>query len=139
MWVNPKYRDEQPAPAPAAPPEPSGLLLAAFARKSPEGLQQELRIVLDTYQNRPYLAVRLWQRDRRTGSWWPMKGKGVSIRLSEVEGAVEALRKGGRIAGQGGDRATRRAAGQGPRQARAGGGRDDRPRAFQRGFDEFGG
>ncbi len=96
MWTNPRYREltgrEPPGRATAEAPEPSGETLATFPRKGPDGAQQELRVVLDEYQGHGYIAVRLWQADQ-AGAFWPLKGKGVSIRLSEAEGVADALRE----------------------------------------------
>lgn len=98
MWTNPRYREltgrEPPGrgQATAEPPRPSGTLLASFPRKSREGPEAELRVVLDEFQGSPYLALRVWQKDQ-AGNWWPVKGKGVSIRLSEAGGVADALRE----------------------------------------------
>lgn len=70
---------------------PTGRLLACFPRRGSEGAEQEVRVVLDEYQGHAYLAIRLWQRDGRTGAWWPLKGKGVSVRMSEAQGVAEVL------------------------------------------------
>src|SRR4051794_14365723 len=107
MWRNPKYYpDAGPAEQPA-PPAPTGELLAAFPRRGPEGVDQELRVVLDEYQGHRYLAIRLWQRNSRTCGWWPLKGRGVSVRLSEAEGVAEALTRALQGAGRDGDRPER--------------------------------
>jgi len=92
VWVSPSHpdRDRLLGLASAAAPEPSGEVLATFPRKGPGGRDQELRVVLDEYQGHRYIAIRLWQRDGR-GGWWPVKGKGVSIRLREAEGVAVAL------------------------------------------------
>jgi hypothetical protein len=146
MWVNPRIRDQYPEQPAPTPPEPTGRELAAFPRKGPDGLEQELRIVLDCYQGRDYIAVRLWQRDR-SGAWWPLKGKGVSVRLSEAEGASEALRKALRLVEADADRRpTQRATGS-PAQQRQQGRRErpswrDQelpPAGGNQNFDEFGG
>ena len=55
-------------------------------------MRQELRVVLDEYQGHPYVSVRLWQAGQ-DGAFWPLKGKGVSIRLSECEGVAAALQE----------------------------------------------
>ena len=73
-----------------APPQPTGELLVALPRTSRQGAEQELRLVLDEYKGHPYIAVRLWQRDIH-GGWRPLKDQGCSIRLGEVEEAVQAL------------------------------------------------
>jgi hypothetical protein len=98
LWTNPRYREltgrEPPgrSQATAEPPRPSGETLATFPRKSREGPETELRLVLDEFQGSPYLALRVWQQDQ-AGNWWPVKGKGVSVRLAEAEGVADALRE----------------------------------------------
>src|SRR4051812_41572983 len=96
MWTHPRYREltgrEPPGlvAARAAVPAPSGEPLAAFPRKGPRGGELELRVSLDRFEGHDYIAVRVWQRDR-DGAWWPVKGRGCSIRLSEAEGVAQAL------------------------------------------------
>jgi hypothetical protein len=71
--------------------EESGERLATFARKgSRGGPDAELRVSLDHYQGHPFISIRVWEqgRDRR---WWPVKGKGVSVRVAEARGVAEAL------------------------------------------------
>jgi hypothetical protein len=90
--------------------------------------------VADEYQGHPYISVRLWQRDSRTGAWWPQKGRGVSVRLSEARGVAEALEKALEMAdrgmeecttpGQGGGYALSGAQRQGRRQGYPSRGRD---------------
>src|SRR4051812_25241816 len=94
MWVSPSHpdRDRLLGRATMAAPEPSGELLASFPRRGRDGLEQELRVVLDEYHGHRYIAVRVWQRDRR-GAWWPCRGRGVSVRLSEAEGVATALER----------------------------------------------
>lgn len=97
MWRNPKYSGEDAGTAQAEAPRESGTRLATLPRRGPAGEAQELRVVLDAYNGHEYLSVRLWQGDR--GSWWPVKGKGVSVRLSEAEPVAAALLGGLRRAG----------------------------------------
>lgn len=146
MWRNPKYA-AQAAPEPTAPPEPSGQELASFPRKGPDGAEQSLRIALEEYQGRPYISIRVWQKDRRTQQWWPTK-RGTSLRISEAEGAIEAIEAALTLAAaptpqpppqrrEGQPPPQRRPAGQGPHRAR----RDERqppsrPMAFSQDFDE---
>src|SRR3982750_2266133 len=107
MWISPRHPARapprprrRPGAEPLAPPEPTGRLLAAFPRRGEAGVEQELRVVLDEYQGHRYLAIRLWQKDVRTGGWWPLRGKGVSIRLSEAQGVAEAMLEALEIAGE---------------------------------------
>jgi hypothetical protein len=105
MWINPR-RDEllghqQGQAEKPTPPEPTGQVLAAFPRRGEAGVEQELRVVLDEYRGHRYLAIRLWQRDVRSGGWWPLKGKGVSVRMAEAQGVAEALQEALEMAGEG--------------------------------------
>ena len=86
MWINPKYADRYPAPASPAPPQDDGEPLGTFRR----GDREELRVVLKEFKGHPYISLRLWERDQG-GAWWPTKGKGLSIRISEAQGVAEAL------------------------------------------------
>lgn len=98
MWTNPRYREltgQDPpgrSQATAEAPQPSGETLATLPRKGPDGARQELRVVLDEYQGHRYISVRLWQAGQ-DGAFWPLKGKGVSIRLGEAEGVAAALQQ----------------------------------------------
>jgi hypothetical protein len=135
------------------PPEPQGRLLFAGPRRGPNGEAQELRLYLDEYQGKPYVSVRVWQRDWQ-GGWWPLKDKGTSIRLGEAEGIIDGLQDALDLVGdfraparqqerRGDRRPERRPAAQasrpnGPRLPM--GGDDSLPPSGGRvGFDEFGG
>lgn len=83
MWVDPKYRDQ--VQAPTAPQE-RGERLATFKR----GDGQELRVTLAEYEGHPFISLRLWERDQ-AGTWWPIRGKGCSVRMSEAAELAEAL------------------------------------------------
>jgi hypothetical protein len=106
MWTNPRYREltgqDPPGRAtvgpPTGPPTPTGTPLASFPRKGPDGVEQELRVVLDEFEGHPYLALRVWQRDA-AGAWWPTK-KGVSVRLTEAAGVAGALQRALDLAGK---------------------------------------
>lgn len=112
MWTNPRYREltgaEPPKPfalaPPGEPPKPSGDLVAALPRKRRDGPDEELRVSLDSYQGHPYISVRLWTRDARSGAWWPVKGKGISVRLSEADDVAGALREAAAMADRPGAR-----------------------------------
>ncbi len=98
MWVSDRHPDRERllaqarGGAKAEAPEPSGELLASFPRKGPDGVRQELRVILDEYQGHAYIAVRLWQAGQ-DGAFWPLKGRGISVRLSEAEAVAAALVK----------------------------------------------
>ena len=85
MWRNPNLpQAERPQP-----PQESGERLACF----PRGQDQEQRITLDEYQGHRYVRLQVWQLDRSNQTWWPVKGKGASIRLAEVAELAEVLAK----------------------------------------------
>jgi hypothetical protein len=72
------------------PPVEHGQRLATFPRPGyhdqPDG---ELRLTLQEYEDKPFLSLRLWTRGEG-GHFWPT-AKGVSIRLKEVSGPIQAL------------------------------------------------
>ncbi len=84
MWRNPKYLDQH---QPPQPPAEQGERLAVF----PRGTGQELRVALAEYQGRPFLSLRVWAQDPNSGDWWPVKGKGCSVRIAEAAGLAEIL------------------------------------------------
>jgi hypothetical protein len=87
MWINPKFRG---LVEPPTPPVTTGTLLARFPRNGPDGAIQELRVSLDEIDGNPFLYLRVWQKEA-SEDWWPLKGKGVSIRLREAQGVAEAI------------------------------------------------
>lgn len=95
MWVSDRHpqRDQLLARqhGQAAPPEPSGETLAEFPRRGKYGSEEALRVSLDQFEGHPYISIRVWSRDNRSGQWWPLKGRGVSVRISEAEGVAQAL------------------------------------------------
>lgn len=106
MWVSPRYREITGSDPPStaqtcddpglAAPEDRGERLATIPRSS-RGAEEELRVSVAEYQGHKFLSLRVWQRDDR-GAFWPVKGKGLSVRLSEAEAVAKALIKGRRIA-----------------------------------------
>ena len=84
MWISPNHPDP---PKQYQAPNDEGVSLGTFARGDGG---EELRVSVKSYENHPYVSVRLWSRDDR-GDWWPAKNKGISIRLAEVEGVIGAL------------------------------------------------
>ena len=72
------------------PPQDDGELLAELPRC--DG-REALRVTLKSFEGHPYIALRLWARDDRTGAWWPVRGKGCSIRMREAGRVAEALEK----------------------------------------------
>jgi Transcriptional Coactivator p15 (PC4) len=91
MWRNPNY----PAPEPVSPPEERGERVGTIAR----GQDEKLRIAIDEFRGHRYLALRAWSRDR-DGNFWPLKGKGVSVRLSELREVIEALQRAEELTSQ---------------------------------------
>lgn len=98
MWRNPNHGASQTeAPRPSAPAE-TGRRLATMPRSTRGGPEQELRVSLDEYQGHPYISIRLWQQDGRSGAWWPLKDKGISVRLREADDVAEAIKLAVRLA-----------------------------------------
>lgn len=136
MYVNPRYREltgvEPPTMATAeAPdreaPEEQGVRLATLPRSDRDGAEEELRVTLSEYQTHQYISLRVWSRDARSGAYWPVKGKGVTVRLREAEDVAEALKAGLRLSDRKATQAPRARAGA---AGRPGQGRPDRePRA----------
>ena len=71
---------------PASPAPDEGQILKAIDRT--DGTQ--LRVSLHLYQEKPYLRIAPWQRGEN-GSWWPVKGKGVTIKVREVADVTEGF------------------------------------------------
>lgn len=82
MWRNPKYAQPD---QPAAPAD-QGQRLATFDR----GEGTELRVNLAEYNGHPYISIRVWERNQ-AGQWWPVKGKGCSIRMNEAAELAKVL------------------------------------------------
>jgi Transcriptional Coactivator p15 (PC4) len=89
VWVNPNHPDP---PRQAAAPQESGQRVATFARHGGE----ELRVNLAEYQGHPYLSLRVWAPGT-DGQLWPVRGKGLAVKLREVAGLAEVL---ARVAGR---------------------------------------
>lgn len=66
----------------APTPPDKGLVLAEIER----GAEGSLVLAWATYEGKPYLNLRVWSRDG-----WPQRGKGVSIRLRELEPLLRGL------------------------------------------------
>jgi len=94
VYVSPRHPDYDRLKARAsgveasapAPPAETGQRLAVF----PRGEGVEMRVSLAEYEGHPYIALRVWERNA-AGEWWPVKGKGCSLRLSEAGPLAEAL------------------------------------------------
>lgn len=103
-WINPRYAElagrEPPGSAGGAqssPPIPTGQELARILRPKHDGGDDVLRIALDSFEGHPYVAIRVFNRDR-DGNLWPVRNKGLSVRVGELAQVAEALRRAERIA-----------------------------------------
>jgi hypothetical protein len=74
------------------PVQESGRRLASFPRQGGE----ELRISLDCYRGHPFVNVHKWGKGPG-GRMFPLKGQGTTVRLSEIEGTIAALREARRL------------------------------------------
>ena len=93
MYISPNHPDPPRRPE---PPPDDGRRLGAVSRG--DG-RDELRVTLKTFAGRPFVSLRVWSRDD-DGAWWPVKGKGVSVRLGEIAGVIDALRRADAAAGE---------------------------------------
>lgn len=82
-----QLRGALPKPGGGTAPQDSGIRLATFPR--PEG---ELRFTWNTYEDRPYLRFQLWSKGE-DGSFWPVKGAGLSIKIKELPDLAEGLQR----------------------------------------------
>ena len=82
-----KLRQALPKQGGGKAPEDSGIRLATFPR--PEG---ELRLSWNVYEDRPYLRLQLWSKSD-DGSFWPVKGSGLSIRVKDLPDLAEGIQK----------------------------------------------
>jgi hypothetical protein len=108
-WVNPRFKEltgkEPPRPfeerqaGTAEPPAERGQRLATLKRQNRDKPDEELRVSLDQYQGHDFISVRLWAHDPKSG-FWPVKGKGISIRLREAEAVSAALLEAIRLSDQ---------------------------------------
>ena len=72
------------AAANASAPDP-GTVLASVPR--PDGT--ELRVSLQRFEGKPFVRVAPWQRSG--DAWWPVKGKGVTVKVRELATVAAAL------------------------------------------------
>ena len=75
-----------PEPPETGTPSENGQRLATF----PRGPGAELRVNLSEFEGRPFVSLRIWEQGQ-DGAWWPVKGKGCSVRLAEASGLIDAL------------------------------------------------
>ena len=67
-------------------PDP-GTVLASVPRT--DGTQ--LRVSVHTYEGRPFVRVAPWASRDGGRSWWPVRGKGASVRVRELASVAAAL------------------------------------------------
>jgi len=72
-------------PAASAPVD-TGKRLATI----PRGDAEELRVSWAEYEGRPFLSLRVWKKDS-SGSWWPDKAKGLTVRVRELADFVDGV------------------------------------------------
>ena len=70
----------------AEAPDP-GTVLASIART--DGTQ--LRVSVHCFEGKPYVRVAPWASRDGGRSWWPVKGKGASVRVRELAAVAAAL------------------------------------------------
>jgi hypothetical protein len=94
VYVKPGHAPQNPA---RTPPEERGKRLATLPRGRGD---EELRVNLDEYNGHPYIALRVWKQNG-AGDWWPIAGKGLSIKTKELLDVAEALQQAAEMVGQG--------------------------------------
>lgn len=75
------------APAQTNPPLDDGEKLATLSR----GPGLELRIRAKAFKGHRYIDVREWSQKAPDQDWWPVKGRGVTIKRRELEAVIAAL------------------------------------------------
>jgi hypothetical protein len=88
VWRNPKYYPpDQQATATAERPGSADEVLATLRR----GHREELRVSLAEYEGHPFVSIRVWAPGQ-DGRLYPVRGKGVSVRVRELADVADALR-----------------------------------------------
>src|SRR5687767_9654187 len=64
-----------------------GLKLLTLSR----GPNRELRVRWKTFKGHSYLDLREWSVNSYNGQWFPAKGKGITIKLRELEDVGAAI------------------------------------------------
>ncbi len=64
------------------------------------GPNVELRIGLKEFKGHRFIRLQEWSVNAHNSQWWPVKGKGCSIKLREIDAVVAAL-NAARKTGQG--------------------------------------
>lgn len=78
-----------------AAPQENGVRLATMKR----GDDEELRVNWSEYNGKNFLSVRVWSRSGE--AWFPMKEKGVTIRLHELGDFAEGVGRALDLAAEG--------------------------------------
>ncbi|HMJ85075.1 MAG TPA: PC4/YdbC family ssDNA-binding protein [Vicinamibacterales bacterium] len=86
---------------PADVPADDGVKLATLSR----GADRELRIRWRSFKGHYFVDVREWAASAQTGEWWPVKGKGVTIKARELREAITALQDAQRASSEPSERA----------------------------------
>jgi hypothetical protein len=68
-------------------PSDDGVKLGTVSR----GADKELRIRAKEFNGHPFIDVREWSRQAADQDWWPVKGRGVTIKMREVADVIAAL------------------------------------------------
>ena len=68
-------------------PEEQGHRVATIRRSRDE----ELRISWCEYEGRPYVNLRMWKLGEDGSTWWPVKEKGLTIRIRELPDLADAV------------------------------------------------
>jgi hypothetical protein len=71
---------------PASSSPDQGDVLSRVSR--PDG--SEMRVSAHVYEGKPFLRVGPWQRGEGD-SWWPIKGKGTTIKMREIGVVIAGL------------------------------------------------
>jgi hypothetical protein len=72
----------------SGPPEENGVRITAIAR----GDDEELRLSWAEYNGRKFLNIRVWKK-AEDGTWWPEKGKGLTVRTRELPAFADGIAK----------------------------------------------
>jgi hypothetical protein len=73
-------------------PTDDGVKLATI----PRGADRELRVRWREFKGHYYVDLREWAASTQTGEWWPVKGRGVTVKAREVAEVIVALEAAGR-------------------------------------------
>jgi len=77
-------------------PDDDGVKLATIAR----GGDREVRIRWREFKGHRFVDVREWAASAQTGEWWPVKGRGLSLKPRELGAVLGALRQASELAAE---------------------------------------